>query len=127
MVITNIDDAPIKLSGIRLDNCFDTVSGITGKLVSHYKQAAITEVLKVLGSLNIIGNPVGLFSNVATGMQDLFEKPIEGFVQGPLEGGMGLVMGAGSLVKNTMAGAFNSVNKITGSISSGLSALCMVS
>lgn len=38
---------------------------------------------------------------------------------------MGLMMGAGSLIKNTMAGALNSVNKITGSISTGLSALSM--
>lgn len=80
VALSNIDDAPIKLNGIRLDNCLDTVNGITAKLTSHYKQAAITEIFKVLGSLNIIGNPVGLFSNVATGMQDLFEKPIEGFV-----------------------------------------------
>jgi len=33
--------------------------------------------------------------------------------------------GAGSLVKNTLSGTLNSVNKITGSISSGLSLLCM--
>lgn len=35
------------------------------------------------------------------------------------------MQGASSLIKNTMAGAFNSVNKITGSLSSGISALCM--
>jgi len=42
---------------------------------------------------------------------------MEGFVQGPLEGGLGIMMGAGSLIKNTVAGAFNSVNKITGAVS----------
>lgn len=35
------------------------------------------------------------------------------------------MQGASSLIKNTMAGAFNSVNKITGSLSSGISSLCM--
>ena len=43
-----------------------------------------------------------------------------------MEGGLGIVKGAGSLLKNTIAGAFNSVNKITGSLSTGISALCMV-
>jgi len=38
---------------------------------------------------------------------------------------MGLALGAGSLVKNTMAGALNSISKITGSLSTGISALCM--
>lgn len=46
-------------------------------------------------------------------------------MKGPLEGSLGVIKGAGSLVKNTISGAFNSVNKITGSVSSGLSALCM--
>lgn len=35
-------------------------------------------------------------------MKDLIEMPIEGFVQGPIEGGKGIVKGAGSLVKNTI-------------------------
>lgn len=80
----------------------------------------------MLGSLNIIGNPVGLFHNISNGVTDLFEKPLEGFVQGPLEGGLGIVKGAGSLLKNTMAGTFNSVSKITGTVSTGISSLCMV-
>ena len=74
----------------------------------------------------MIGNPVGLFKNISTGVIDLVEKPAEGFAKGPLEGGLGIAQGAGSLLKNTMAGAFNSVNKITGSLSNGISALCMV-
>ncbi|KAL4496109.1 hypothetical protein ABPG72_015531 [Tetrahymena utriculariae] len=118
-------EASLKLNGIKLVNCFETTSGIVSKLTAHYKDQAISEVLKALGSLNIIGNPVGLFQNISTGVTDLFTKPAEGFVKGPLEGGLGIMQGASSLIKNTMAGAFNSVNKITGSLSSGISALCM--
>jgi hypothetical protein len=33
----NIDEAPIKLDGIFLENCFDTSAGITKKLANHYK------------------------------------------------------------------------------------------
>jgi vacuolar protein sorting-associated protein 13A/C len=39
---------------------------------------------------------------------------------------MGIVKGAASLIKNTLAGAFNSVNKITGAVSTGLASLTMV-
>ncbi|KAL4462680.1 hypothetical protein ABPG74_000510 [Tetrahymena malaccensis] len=124
VVLADIE-SPIKLNGIKLINCFETFSGITSKLTDHYKNQAISQILKACGSLNIIGNPVGLFHNISTGVTDLFNKPKEGFVRGPLEGGLGIVEGASSLVKNTMAGAFNSVNKITGSLSSGVSALCM--
>lgn len=79
----------------------------------------------LLGSLNIIGNPVGLFRNVSSGVSDLFSKPKEGFIQGPLEGGLGIMQGAGSLVKNTVVGVFNSVNKITGSVSFALGYLTL--
>ncbi|EAR98864.2 PH domain protein (macronuclear) [Tetrahymena thermophila SB210] len=124
VVLADIE-SPIKLNGIKLINCFETPSGITSKLTDHYKTQAIREVLKACGSFNIIGNPVGLFQNISTGVIDLIQKPAEGFVKGPLEGGLGIMEGASSLIKNTMAGAFNSVNKITGSLSSGVSALCM--
>ncbi len=51
---------------------------------------------------------------------------MNGFVKGPLEGGMGIVKGAGSLIKHTVGGAFNSVSKITGTFSKGIGALTFV-
>jgi vacuolar protein sorting-associated protein 13A/C len=42
-----------------------------------------------------------------------------------LEGGVGVVKGAGSLVTKTVSGAFNSVGKITGSVGSGIAALSL--
>ena len=80
----------------------------------------------MLGSIDILGNPVGLFSNIGTGVVDLFEKPKEGFIKGPLEGGLGIVLGTGSLIKNTLSGAFNSVDKFTGSVATGISTLSLV-
>jgi vacuolar protein sorting-associated protein 13A/C len=35
--------------------------------------------------------------------------PKEGFIKGPLEGGIGIVKGAHSLVKNTVSGTFGTV------------------
>lgn len=125
VALGHIDNAPIKLNGIKLNACFDTMNGIVGKLVQHYKSQAITEALKALGSLNIIGNPVGLFNNISSGVEDLINKPMEGLVNGPLETGMGIMKGSASLLTKTIAGAFNSVSKITGSVSTGMAALTM--
>jgi len=81
--------------------------------------------LKILGSLNFIGNPVGLFNNISTGVNDLFDKPAEGFAKGPLEGGMGIMKGATSLVTKTLSGAFNTVSTFTGAMGSGFAVLCL--
>ncbi len=109
IALSNIDDAPISLKGIRLGNCFDTTEGIINKLSTHYKDALIRSLLKIIGSIDILGNPVGFMKHIAIGVFDLIDKPMEGFVKGPLEGSVGIVKGAGSLIKNTFAGTFNSV------------------
>ena len=83
------------------------------------------QILYLMGSFEIIGNPIGLFTNIASGLQDLITKPKEGFIKGPLEGGLGILEGAGSLLKNTSSGLFNSFNKITGSLGSGFVGLTL--
>lgn len=34
--------------------------------------------MKIIGSIEIIGNPLGFFNRISTGFVDMFEKPIEG-------------------------------------------------
>lgn len=99
------------------------MSGINQKLINHYKNTVIKQFYKIFGSLNIIGNPIGLFRNISTGIKDLKDKPSEGFVQGPLEFGKGIAEGTSSLIAHSIGGALNSVSKVTGTISTGLAVL----
>ena len=46
-------------------------------------------------------------------------------VNGPLEAGVAMLEGAGSLLKKTVSGTCNSINKMTGSMANGLSMLTM--
>lgn len=99
------------------------MQGINSKLVEHYKSSVLRQLYKIFGSLNIIGNPVSLFRNISTGFRDLKDKPAEGLVEGPLEFGMGLAEGTSSLIAHSVGGALNSVEKVTGTIATGLAAL----
>lgn len=121
--MSNIDSAPIEMTGIEIDDCIDTVDSITRQLVTHYKQTCIKQFYKIFGSLNIIGNPLSLFRNISTGVKDLKEKPAKGFVNGPAEFGLGIVEGTGSLLAHSVGGAFNSISKVTGTVSTGLATL----
>jgi vacuolar protein sorting-associated protein 13A/C len=78
-----------------------------------------------MGSMDFIGNPVVIFSNIGSGLQNLINKPKEGFVNGPLEGGLGIIQGASSLIKNTLSGSLNSLNKISGSLGVGFVGLTL--
>lgn len=121
----NLDEAPLKIAGFKSTYIFNSVEGLTDIIQHHYVINGAKQALKLVGSLDIIGNPVNLFSNVGTGITDFFDKPIKGFVKGPIEGAKGLGEGTGSLVKNTVAATFTSVSAISGSVASGLSALTM--
>ena len=95
------------------------------KIIDHYKDSLFYQLLKLLGSLDLIGNPIGLISNLGMGVKDAIVKPIEGFVDGPLEMGRGFIEGTNSLVTNTVGGTFNSINKISKSMAQGMSTLAM--
>ena len=124
--IVNLDDAPIRFKGFKIENLFGSQGDILNKILDKLKEDGAKCLLKVVGSLDIIGNPTGLLENISTGVVELIERPRNGFLEGPLEGGKGIVKGAGVLMKNTVSGAFNSIGKITGSLASGLSSLAMV-
>ena len=59
--VINIDEAKITLKGIKLSNCFDSTTGITNKMFMKYKNEVMPQIFLLLGNLEIIGNPVGLF------------------------------------------------------------------
>jgi len=61
-----------------------------------------------------------LANSFGTGFKEFFKKPVEGFVEGPLEGANGILEGTGSLFKNTVQGTFGSASSIFGSLSKGL-------
>lgn len=124
--LANFDDAPLTLVGVQLDGVFDSWSGIIRKLTNRYSSKLTEAVLGIALSSNIIGNPIKFFGGIANGVTDLFEKPIEGFREGPLEGGLGIIEGVGSLASKTVGGAFNSVHNITGSLANGISQLAAV-
>lgn len=119
----NIDNANLKLPGLILQNYFDNKGDLLLKL-RHRLKESLGFSFKLLGSVEILGNPVGLFNHFSTGVWDLFEKPMEGFIaKGPLEGGKGLITGVSSFMRNTLTGTFNSVDKISSSFGTGLATL----
>ena len=63
-------------------------------------------ILKVLGSMSLFGSPVVVIKYIMKGCIDLVDKPMTGFVKGPIEGGIGIAYGFGSLVSNSFAGVF---------------------
>ena len=62
----------------------------------------LLQVHKVVGSFDFLGDPVGLLSNLSTGVKDFFYEPIEGLRPDGKGFLYGLGKGGTSLVSNTM-------------------------
>ena len=74
--------------------------------------------LNFLGASNLIGNPVAFINTLGTGVKDFYYEPVNGFMKGAREGGIGIVKGTGSLFVNTFLGSVSSIGKISSSLSS---------
>jgi len=126
MSIGNVNDAPIRYNALMLENARVSVGALLSNIQSHYVQESLRQVHIVIGSADFLGNPVGLFNNISSGVADIFYEPYQGLVTDrPQDLGVGIAKGASSFVKKSVFGLSDSVSKFTGSISKGLAAASM--
>ncbi|KAJ2694413.1 Vacuolar protein sorting-associated protein 13, partial [Coemansia spiralis] len=127
MAIGNVNDAPVSLNALVMQNVRVSWPVLLDRMHKHYSQELLNQVYKVVGSANLLGNPVGLFSSISSGVADFFYEPYQGFVMSdrPQDFGVGLARGTASLFKKTVFGMTDSFSKFTDSMSKGLSAATM--
>jgi vacuolar protein sorting-associated protein 13A/C len=126
MSIGNVNDAPVRLNALMLENARVSIPMLISNMRKHYTQEFIGQIHIVLGSADFIGNPVGLFNTVSSGVADIFYEPYQGLVTDrPQDLGYGIAKGASSFVKKSVFGFSDSITKITGSMSKGLAVATM--
>ncbi|TIB10448.1 hypothetical protein E3P92_03204 [Wallemia ichthyophaga] len=126
MALGNVSGAPIRLNSLILQNARFTSSLLSQHIMINYREQFMYQLYRVLGSADFLGNPVGLFNNVSSGVADIFYEPYQGLVMhGNKELGIGIARGATSFVKKTVFGVTDSMSKVTGSIGKGLSAITL--
>ena len=88
--------------------------------MDHYTSNIKSNALKLIGSTDLLGNPTDLISSLGTGVNEFYYAPKEGFMQGPIAGGIGFIKGTGSLITHTIGGVSGSLSKVTNSLNRGL-------
>lgn len=121
--LPNVENAPLMLNGLIFKNPFMSREDLADALSRHYRSALVEQIYKVLGSTDVLGNPVSLLSNLGTGVYDFFHEPALGLVSSPGEFLVGITRGTSSLVKNSVYGLFNTAAKLTGSLGHGVAKL----
>ena len=124
VTVATVEDAPISLRSLILENSFHTRSEMMSRITRHYYFQLLYEMYKIVGSFDIIGNPVSLVHNLGTGVYDFFYEPAKGLGKiSPKEFFLGLGKGSSSLVKNSVVGIFGTASKITGTLGKGAAQL----
>jgi vacuolar protein sorting-associated protein 13A/C len=80
MAVGNIKDAPLQMNALAITDMRLTGVDLQTRIMYHYRQEVLRQLYRILGSADFIGNPVGLFTNVSSGVADIFYEPFTGAV-----------------------------------------------
>jgi len=123
--LLNLDGAPIRLNSLTIENAFGNQATLLAPIIAHYKSQGLSQAYKIIGSIEILGDPVALVGNLGEGVADFFYEPAQGLVSSPQDFASGLARGTASLLKHTITGVFGAASKVTGSIGRGVATLSM--
>lgn len=119
-VMGSISNAPLRFNTLLLEHPIVRQNVLKALIQRHYMDQAFSQIHRVIGSADFIGNPIGLFNTFGSGVSDFFYEPLLGLVSDrPGDIGIGLAKGSLSLVRKTVVGVTDTVAKFTGSISKG--------
>ncbi|AET41679.1 membrane morphogenesis protein VPS13 Ecym_8410 [Eremothecium cymbalariae DBVPG len=123
MALGNVNSAPIKMSSLMMENVRVSMPALLEVIQAHYGQQFFYQLHKILGSADFLGNPVGLFNTISSGVKDLFYEPYQGYIMNdrPQELGISLAKGGLSFMKKSVFGLSDSFSRLTGSMAKGLS------
>ena len=91
----SIEGATIKLNGMSLTHEFTQTDQLIAVIGHQYLMQLLRQLYKVIGSLELVGNPVRLVANVGTGVRDFFYEPWRGLIKGGQRHGHGHSHGRG--------------------------------
>ena len=77
--LTKIANAPLRFSELRIDHSFVQSNTLASRLASHYHSEALRQAYIILGSVDVLGNPLVAWNNLRRGFQHFLWEPIEGF------------------------------------------------
>ena len=123
----DIEKTPLQFQVHRSFNKYDEPSKIVSDILGFYFAKVIMSTPMILGSFELIGNPVGLIRSIKQGLNDLFQMPLEAIQDGqaPRIVIYQIIRGGASLVLNISEGTLRSIAGVTNSFTGILDRLSM--
>jgi hypothetical protein len=76
--LAKVANAPFHLKSISIGHSFIQPDALASRLVSHYQSEALRQAYVILGSVDVLGNPMIAWRNLRSGFQDFINEPVHG-------------------------------------------------
>lgn len=81
----NISDAPLRLPGKSVKHQFETATDVIENIFKFYSTEALKQFYKIVGALDIVGNPTMLVTSFASGIRDFVLTPSSALMNSPTD------------------------------------------
>ncbi|XP_028848635.1 vacuolar protein sorting-associated protein 13D isoform X2 [Denticeps clupeoides] len=101
--LIRFEDAIINMYPFTRVHPYETQEIIINDILKHFREELISQAAQILGSVDFLGNPMGLLNDVSEGVSELIKYG-----------------NVGGLIRNVTHGVSNSAAKFAGTLSDGL-------
>uniref|UniRef100_A0A8C3W7P5 Vacuolar protein sorting 13 homolog D n=1 Tax=Catagonus wagneri TaxID=51154 RepID=A0A8C3W7P5_9CETA len=101
--LIRFEDAVINLDPFTRVHPYETKEFIVNDVLKHFQEELLSQAARILGSVDFLGNPMGLLNDVSEGVTGLIKYG-----------------NVGGLIRNVTHGVSNSAAKFAGTLSDGL-------
>ena len=122
-LVADIDRTTLRFDEFSLQTFFGPSSDLVRRLALHYVAQGSRQILKLLGSINLLGNPVGLVEDVSNGVRAFVSSASKDPEMKDAEYSQRLEEGLNMMWRSTAKGVFNTASKITSTIGNGVASL----
>lgn len=121
-LLSNINDAPLSLNGLWIHDTIVPLGDLWTELSQHYQLELYRQMYMIIGCFESLGSPMIFFTNVGSGLVDLFVEPTRGFL-GRQQGSFkkGLRIGGSSFCRKTAYAVFHSASTWLKNMGTGVS------
>lgn len=128
-----VEEAPLRLNALLLRNAYADPRDLARRVRAHYLVQLAVGAYRVLGALDVLGNPVGFIASVCSGAADLFYEPWRGITRsprgtaGPTAADVMAKLGKGSVsfVQKSVFAMFDTAAKLSGTVGGGVALLAL--
>ena len=121
--LLDLENCPLRLNALIIERSVGTTNRLVERVTEHYKHSVIRQLYKVIGSIGVLGAPIGFVGSLGSGVKSFFVEPAKAIRKGPKDFAKGMKKGTYGLLSNTFQGLGSAAGAVSGALGDGIAQL----